>query len=1038
MEQIVLASLRLRTVVIAVGAVLVAGGLWQMRQMPLDVVPEFSPLTLQVRTEALGLSAAEVESLITVPLEADLLIGVPWLKSIESESITGVSSIDLLFEPGTDLMRARQMVNERMTQARALPNVSTPPTLLQPVATANRIMNVGLSSKSVSLTDMSMQAQWTVVPRLTGVPGVANVSIWGQRNRQVQVLVDPVKLHANGVTLDQVVKTAGEAVWASPLTYLSSSTPGAGGFIDTPNQRLNVRHVFPITAAADFANIPVAGTTLALREVAEVVEGHQPLIGNAILKDGPGLLLVVEKYPGFNTVEVTRGVEAALAELLPGMTGIDIDTAIYRPATFIERATSNLSSTIAIAAVLALAALVALLGGWRVTLVAATSITLSVAAATLVFYLRGVNLNMMVIAGLLMAVATVVDDAIADSDNIARRLRETGAGVLRPVWRVIASASLEIRKPMLYATLIGVIAIAPLLLMRGLSAAFFQPLAWSYIIAVVVSLVVATVVTPALAMLLPAPANAARPGGSALMGGLQRLYGQLAGPAIRSPGLAYALVAAGVLAGALAWSQQDGSLIPSFKETDVFVELQAPPGTSLQAMDRITATLIRDLRTVPGVRNAAAQIGRALLSHDVADVNSAQVWVSVDPKADYKATLAAMQSVVGAQPGISGEVQTYLSKKMQESLTGEDQAISVRVYGEDLAILRAKAEEIRKVLAKIEGIRKPQVEPQAEQQEIAVEVDLEKARVFGLKPGDVRRASSALIGGITVGSLFQEQKVFDVVVWGRPGIRKDLNDIQNLMIDSESGNLVRLGDVARVATVAAPSVIHRQGVSRRIDVEAEVSGRSLAAVTEEARRRIKDVAFPFEYHAEVLGEHIERNAALGSLYSYLFAAAIAIFLLLHAALESWRLAGLVVVGAPVAVLGGFVAAYLADGVFSLGSFLGFAAILSLAIRNGIMQIRHFQYLEQQEAGDGGSLVARGASERLPAVVASALTIGLVVLPFAARGNVAGLEILQPAAVAILGGLVTSTILTLFVTPALYPRFAAKAAPDTRLLMAEAA
>ena len=244
---------------------------------------------------------------------------------MNSESITGVSSIDLLFEPGTDLIRARQMVNERMTQARALPNVSTPPTLLQPVATANRIMNIGLSSKSVSLIDMSMQAQWTIVPRLTGVPGVANVSIWGQRNRQVQVLVDPAKLHDKGVTLDQVVKTAGEAVWSSPLTYLNSSTPGAGGFIDTPNQRLNVRHVFPITAAEDFAAIPVVGTSLALREVADVVEAHQPLIGDAILKDGPGLLLVVEKYPGFNTVEVTKGVEAAL-----GRTSLGHDRHRYR------------------------------------------------------------------------------------------------------------------------------------------------------------------------------------------------------------------------------------------------------------------------------------------------------------------------------------------------------------------------------------------------------------------------------------------------------------------------------------------------------------------------------------------------------------------------------------------------------------------------------------------------------------------------------------------------------------------------------------
>ena len=302
-----------------------------------------------------------------------------------------------------------------------------------------------------------------------------------------------------------------------------------------------------------------------------------------------------------------------------------------------------------------------------------------------------------------MAIAAVVDDAIVDADNVRRRLREAGDGEARPIWRIIAGASVEVRGPMLYAALISVIAVVPLLLMQGLSAAFFRPLAMSYIIAVVASLVVATTVTPALAMLLSAAGAGGAAGRLRAMDGLQRLYGRLAGSAILSPVAAWTFVGGGVLVAILVWSQLERSLIPSFKETDVFVEVQAPPGSSLQAMDRITATLIHDLRAVPGVRNAAAQIGRALLSHDNADVNSAAVWVSLDPKADYEATLTAMRKVVGAQSGIDGEVQTFLSKRMRESLTGEDQAISVRIYGEDLGILRAKAEEIRQTLAKIHG-----------------------------------------------------------------------------------------------------------------------------------------------------------------------------------------------------------------------------------------------------------------------------------------------------------------------------------------------
>ncbi|HEY0424984.1 MAG TPA: efflux RND transporter permease subunit, partial [Rhodopila sp.] len=685
----------------------------------------------------------------------------------------------------------------------------------------------------------------------------------------------------------------------------------------------------------------------------------------------------------------------------------------------------------------AVVALGALLGSWRATVVAAVSIAVSLAAAVLVFYVRGINLNMMMIAGLLMAVAAVVDDAIADADNAVRRLRETG-GEARPVWRIIASAAVEIRGPMLYATLICVIGVAPLLLMEGLSAQLFQPLAWAYIVAVVISMVVATTVTPALTMLLAPAALPTQQTGSVVMGSLQRLHQRLAGTPMGSPAAAYVLVAGGVLLGVLLWSQQEHTLIPSFKETDVVIELQAPPGASLQAMERATGSLIHDLRVLPGVRNAAAQIGRALLSHELADVDSAAIWVSLDPKTDYEAALTNMHKVISLHPEIRGDVQTFLSKRMRESVTGEDQAISVRIYGENLDILRTKAKEIQGILAKIDGVKNPQIEPQAEQQAIDIEVDLDKARAFGLKPGDVRRNASALAGGITVGSLFQEQKVFDVVIWGRPEIRKDLNDIQNMMLDTESGTQVRLGDVARVAVVSTPSVIHRQGASRRMDVEADVSGRSLGAVTEEAKRRIKDSAFPFEYHAEVLGEHVERQAALGSLRSYLVAAAITIVLLLQAALGSWRLAGLIVVGAPVATLGGFVALDLSGGVLSLGAVIGLVAILGLGVRNGIMQIRHLQHLEQQSAEPAGNLVLRGVNDRLPAVLASAITIAAIALPFAVLGNIAGLEILHPAALVILGGLVTSTILTVFVVPALYPKFVVKSRAKTSTLAPEVA
>jgi CzcA family heavy metal efflux pump len=1030
-------SLRIRTLV-GVSAVLLAViGVWQMRSVPLDVIPEFSPIKLIVKTEALGLSSTEVEALITVPIEADLLAGVPWLQTIQSESITGLSAIEMTFAPGTDYMRARQMVQERLTQAHALPNVSRPPTLLQPISSTGRLMNIGLSSKTVSLIDLTVLARWTVVPRLLGVPGVANVAIWGQRDRQLQVLVDPKTMREHEVTLNQIVKTAGEAVWASPLTFLNSSTPGTGGFVDTPNQRLNIRHQAPISTPKDFARVPVFGTSVALGEVAKVVEGHQPLIGDALLKDGPGLILVVDKFPGFNTQDVTRDLEAALRELRPGMPGIDIDTGIYRPASYIERATNNLSGALVAAAALLAVGLAVLLGSWRSAVVAAISIGLSLLAALLVLSVRGVNVNMLVMAGLLAAVGAVVHDAILTVTSIRRRIDDArSAATSRHSGGVILEAAIETRRPMMYATLIIVIAVVPFLFMQGLSAAFFEPLIWSYILAVVSAMVMSFVVAPALSLLLlPAALGGDRqPSVSApiLFAPLWRRYEAWLGPIMRPSMLPYGIAIVALGLSYAMWKPLERGLLPSFQETDIVVDVQSAPGTSLMAMNRATTALMRDLREVSGVRNVAALIGRAVLCNcdETADVNSAELWVSIDPAANYGAALAAIEEVVDSSVGLTGDVQTHLSKKMREALTGREETLTVRIYGHDLDIIRAKAEEIRGILERIKGIEDVRIEQAAAEPTLEVEVDLDRAARYGLKPGDIRRATSALVGGITVGALFQEQKVFDVVVWGAPEIRNNLSDIHALMIDTEDDEQVRLGEVARVRIGKADSVIHRQGVSRRVDVDADVTGRSLSDVTREVVQRISDVRFPFEYHAEVLGEHVERRTALQSIYSHLIVAAVLIFLLLQVAMHSWRLAALSVLGIPVSLFGSLLATWISGESLSLGSLLGFVTVLGLTVRNAIMVVKQFQNLEQSGAESfGEALIRRGVREQYLPVVATAIVVGLTVLPFVFLGSIAGLEIAHPMAVAILGGVVTSTIVSLLMTPALYLKYGAATAAD---------
>jgi len=1017
-------SMRLRTLVVVVAAGLLVLGVVSVRDKALDVIPEFALPSLTVKTESLGLSSAEVESLITVPLEADLLNGVPWLQVIQSESMAGLSTIEMIFAPGTDLMKARQMVQERLTQAHALPNVSSPPVMLQPVSSASRVMNIGLSSKSVSLIDMSVQARWNIAPRLAGVPGVANVSIWGQRERQVQVLVDARNLRNKGVKLEQVIKTSGEAVWSSPLTYLNSSTPGTGGFIETPNQRLSIRHQLPIATVGTFAKVPLSGTTVRVGDVAYLVEGHQALIGDAIIGEGPGLMVAIEKFPGFNTLDVTRGVERALDELKPGLPGIEINTTVYHPASFIERATGNLGKAVIISIILAAIVLGLLMGSWRTAVIALAAISLSFVSGGLLLQAAGISLSMMVVGGLLMASGVIVHDGILDADNLLRRLRAPRDG--RSDFLVIARAMLETRRPMLYASLIALLAVLPVLFMRSRSAAFLEPTAWAYIAAVSISMLVALIVTPALAAMLLARAPLTPKGGWA-MNKLAGLFDRIGGPVVRAP---IACIAAGVAAAIACfalWRSLEHNMVPSFKETDLVVEWQGPPGTSLQAMTRSTEGLIRDLRQIPGVQNAFANLGRALLCNceRATDVNAGQVWVNIDPKADHEAMVDAVEATVAAYPGMRGQVGTYLSTKLREALTGDPDSITVRVYGNSLDIIRAKAEEIRASIAKIPGIENPLVELQIEEPAIEVKVDVDRAANYGLKPGDVRRATSAIVGGITVGALFEDQKVFDVVVWGRPELRDNIDDVRNLMINSESGAQVRLAEVADVRIAPATSIIRRQGSSRRIDVSAKVDERALGDVADDVTKSVRQVAFPFEHRAEVLGEYKEQRAALRSIYSYMAAAAGLMFLLTQAALRSWALTALSLLGVPIAVLGGLAAIAITDGTFSLGSLLGLGAVFALTVRQGVGLVAHFQHLQLNEGEPfGEALVRRGVQEQFPGAMASSVTTIALVLPFAIMGDVAGLEIAYPLAVVVLGGVVTSTLGTLLVLPALYARFGA--------------
>lgn len=1030
-------SLKFRFLVLAAAAALVVFGTQQLRKMPVDVFPEFAPPKVEIQTEGIGMTAAEVEELITIPME-EALRGTPNVDVVRSSSVEGLSQIVLLFKLGTDLMDARQRVQERLQLAIAgLPKSSGMPVMLQPLSSTSRIMKIGLSSKVYNMMDLSMIAYWTIKFRLLTVPGVANVPIWGERIKALHVQFDPDLMRAHNVTFDEVMETTSDALDFSLLTYTSHAKTRVHGMFDSPNQRFVIHYQSPVFSPEQLAEVPVALKTRRVKpprlgDVAKLRWDTWPLLGDAVINDGVGLMMIVEKLPWANTLEVTRRVEAALEELRPGLPGIEIDSAIFRPATFIELSMHNLTVALIIGSILVILVLGAFLYEWRVALISVLAIPLSLVAAGIVLYWKGSTINTMVLAGFIVALGSVVDDAIIDVENIVRRLREERlAGGSKSTARVILEASLEVRPAILQATVIIALAVTPVFFMGGLAGAFFEPLASAFILAMLASMVVALTVTPALCLILLNRA-AIEKRESPLVPWLKRRYGAILSRILAMPRATLAGAAAIVVAGVAVWPFLGHSLLPEFKERDFLMHWVPAEGTSRPETFRITQRASRELRSIPGVRNFGAHIGRAVGGDEPYGINFTENWISIDRKVDYDKTRAAVETTVAGYPGLYRDVQTYLRERIKEVLTGAGESIVVRIFGDELPMLRRKAHEVEQALKGIPGFVDLHAEQQVEVPQIRIRLNLDAAAHHGLKPGDIRVAAAALMSGIEVTDVHRQGKVYDVFVWAPRSLRADLDDIRDFLLDTPYGGRVRLGEVADVKLVPTPNKIKRENSSRRIDVHGNVRGRDLGAVASDVQERLRKVEFPVGYYPHLLGEYKERKAAQHNLLVFSIAVAVVIFLILNASFRSWRLAGLIFLALPAALVGGILAAFAADRVISLGSLVGMITVLGIAARNGILLIQHYRHLEEVEGEPfGRELILRGASERLSPILMTTLSTGLALVPLVVAGTIPGHEIEHPMAVVILGGLVTSTLLSLFVVPILYLRYGSGAAraPD---------
>jgi CzcA family heavy metal efflux pump len=1036
LQAIVAWSIHNRVVVVALAVFLLVLGCYAAGHAKLDVFPEFAPPQVVIQTEAPGLSPGEVEQLVTLPLET-AVNGLPRLDVLRSQSIQGLSVITVIFQDSTDIYRARQLVTERLAEVVGqLPEGAKDPRLAPLTPATGRLVTVGFTSDTLSPLELRDRVQWTIRPRLLGVRGVAQVTIYGGQARQFQVQLNPDQLAARNLTLTDILDATRQA----------SGIRGAG-FFENDRQRVILRTEGQVRSAAELGETVIAaveGTPVRLQDVATVTEGAAPKFGDASINGQPGVMLVVYKQIDSDTPEVTRLVEAELEKLRPALEreGITYHPALFRQANFIEHAVGNVTQSLLLGAGLVTVVLFVFLFNLRTAFISLTAIPLSLLTAVIVLWAWGVGLNTLTLGGLAMAVGEVVDDAIIDVENIFRRLRENaGSEQPRSAAAVVLSASLEVRSAVVYATFIVVLVFVPLFFLSGLQGRLFAPLGYAYVLAVLASLLVALTVSPALAvLLLPRAGGAHEP---PLLRKLQGGYDWL----LRRLDRQFAPLMMGtlVLMAAAGWALWNfgGAFLPELRENHFVVHMRGIPGTSLQESLATGNQITQALKKNPAVVSVAQQAGRAELGEDTEGVEYSELEVDLKRVAAEDAEQAErdIKQTLGSFAGFTYGVMPFLTERIKEVLSGTPAAVAVKIYGDDLSAIDQAADTIARALNTVPGNVNVLPEAQTGVPELVVRVRSADAARYGLRNGQVLDALHAAYQGAEVGQVYDRNRVIPLVVQLEPKVRNDLETVANLWLSvprsftfrarfqseretqtqaDETNGRVQLKQVADVFLSDGRFLIAHEGGTRRRQVTCNVAGRDVESFAAEAERRLKQLTLPEGVSYVFTGEHEAKQTAQRQLFLLSLAVAGGVLLLLWMAFGSvWRLL-LMLVGLPFAVVGGVAAVYLGSGVLDVGSLIGFVTLCGISTRNGIMMISHWQHLQEvEEMPWGPELVFRGARERLAPVLMTALVTALGLLPIAIGSGEAGREIEGPMAWVILGGLATSTALNLVVLPVLY-------------------
>ncbi|MDE2115017.1 MAG: efflux RND transporter permease subunit [Hyphomicrobiales bacterium] len=1017
-------SLRHRSAIFALALLLLGYGLFALTQARLDVFPEFAPPMAVVQTEAPGLSSAQVETLVTGPIE-NAVGASSGIVSMRSKSLAGLSIVTLVFKDRADIYRARQTVSERLNTLGAdLPIGVHAPRLL-PLTTATSVVLVlGLTptarANPISALQLHDIAQWTLRPQLMSLRWVADAIVFGGDTRQLQIKVDPLKLQRAHLRLSDVIAAAKRA----------TGLRGAG-FLEGPNQRIAITTHGQVTSPQALAQVILAwhnGVGLRLSDVAEVQFGAAPAVGAASVQGRAGIMMVVEGQYGSNSLNVTKRLEARLTALQPELTrqGVTLHRDIFRPASFILQATAHLGTALALGAGLVMLILFLFLQNLRTALISATAIPLSLLAAILVLENLGYSLNTMTLGGLAIALGEVVDDAIIDVENIYRRLRDNAA-LAQPVGalRVVLRACLEVRSAVVFATFTVILIFLPVLTLSGVAGRLFAPLGLAYILAVLASLAVALTLTPALSLALlgngPFASKEAR-----WLTTLKSAYTGLLVQIARFPRAIIAAVAALCMLALASLVFINTSFIPQLREGHFIVHMGLAPGTSLKESMRVGGLVSEKLQHIQGVRMVAQRAGRASEVVDPVGVQLSEFEVDLLPLngAGQQAILNKIKLALAQIPGISTAVNTFLTERIDETISGSTAPVVIKVFGTNLDVIDAKAQQIAQVMGKIHGVASVGIDAPPGIPEFSVRLNLDALNQWGLHSLDVLSQIQSAFQGSVVGQTHDGAQTHDIVVSLAQSVPGDIAPLQNLSLVNSAGEAVPLRLVADIRQVAGRYVISHEGGQREETVSVTLGTRAIASFEREARTQIgASVALPLGTYIVFSGENEASQQSQRDLEIYGLLALAGIGLLLAFALKRAANVALVALNLPFALVGGVLGVLLTGGHLSLGGMVGFVTLFGISLRNSIMLISHFQHLVEKEGQGWGAPTAwRGAAERLVPILMTALATGLALLPLAIASGEPGNEIEGPMAIVILGGLVTSTLLNLSVLPIMALRF----------------